>query len=254
MNMQLMMARARMNHQTSSVFDPSSLSPTVWYNDTSPITGMSTCSQWNDISGNNFHMTQASTGAQPAIVPAAKNGRRALAFTSDYMTVGSVPIMRNASQGWIFCVYSVTATSIATQGLCDVRTNNGAFGRFAAYSNSSRNLRTATILSRTTDGGAASFLDSTDTMATGWHYYLAYKDWAVGNGYIYIDGSLNNSGAMGATGATDNTNPNYTIIGGESPSSNMHQGNIAEVIIGQTALTALQISNLQTWAAAKWAL
>src|SRR5690606_5123729 len=48
----------------------------IWANDSSSVTdaGGGACSQWNDLSGNNYHFTQSTSSQRPIISAGALNG------------------------------------------------------------------------------------------------------------------------------------------------------------------------------------
>jgi hypothetical protein len=69
-----MILAAQRNLFTGS-FNPLSLSPALWLSDTG-----SNPAQWNDLSGNGRHATQAIGAIQPAIVTNALNGRQVRRF------------------------------------------------------------------------------------------------------------------------------------------------------------------------------
>jgi hypothetical protein len=56
-------------------FNPLSLSPALWLSDTG-----TNAAQWNDLSGNGRHATQAIGASQPAIIANALNGRQVRRF------------------------------------------------------------------------------------------------------------------------------------------------------------------------------
>lgn len=82
----------------------------VWYS-ARLITGKSdldTISQWNDLSGNDNHLVQASGGDQPVYHTGEKNGQPAVYFASKYMSFTS-GITLNAHT-----VYAVLGTDAAS--------------------------------------------------------------------------------------------------------------------------------------------
>jgi hypothetical protein len=85
-------------------FSPLSLAPALWLSDTG-----SNPAQWDDLSGNGRHATQATDIRQPAITPNALNGRQVRRFdgSNDFYS-GNLPI---TNQGSIFAVFSDTESS-----------------------------------------------------------------------------------------------------------------------------------------------
>jgi hypothetical protein len=83
-----MMIAAQRNLFTGS-FNPLSLSPALWLSDTG-----SNPAQWDDLSGNGRHATQATSGNQPSIVANALNGRQVRRFdgVDDFLDTQSIVI------------------------------------------------------------------------------------------------------------------------------------------------------------------
>lgn len=63
------------SRRRAGAFDPLSLSPSLWFKDTGSNLG-----QWDDFSGNGYHVTQATVNAQPQIVTGLQNGRQVRRF------------------------------------------------------------------------------------------------------------------------------------------------------------------------------
>lgn len=101
------------------LWTPANLSvrPSIWLNDQGQVTdaGSGACSQWNDISGNNFHFKQTTSANRPLIVSGGLNGRRTIRFdgTNDllYTTVSATASL-TSSVGALteFLVYKKLAT------------------------------------------------------------------------------------------------------------------------------------------------
>ena len=69
----------------------------------------STVSQWNDKSGNNFHLSQANAALQPRYVAAGMNGKPALNNEDGrYLQRGTTPMFRNVPGATIVAVYRPT--------------------------------------------------------------------------------------------------------------------------------------------------
>lgn len=83
-------------------FNPLSLSPALWLSDTG-----SNAAQWDDLSGNGRHATQATGASQPSIVTSALNGRQVRRFdgVNDFLATANVS---NFSSYTFFAVASAT--------------------------------------------------------------------------------------------------------------------------------------------------
>ena len=97
--------------------------------DTASITlNGSTVSQWNDKSGNNYHMSQATGALQPRYVAAGMNGKPTLNNEDGrYLQRGTTPMFRNVPGATIVAVYQPTLplAGAAPNGMV-VFVNNGA--------------------------------------------------------------------------------------------------------------------------------
>ena len=78
--------------------------------DSSTITlNGSTVSQWDNKSGNNFHLSQANAALQPRYVAAGMNGKPALNNEDGrYLQRGTTPMFRNVAGATIVAVYQPT--------------------------------------------------------------------------------------------------------------------------------------------------
>lgn len=83
-------------------FNPLSLSPALWLNDTG-----SDPSVWTDISGNGRNAVQGNVGNRPAIITNALNGKQVRRFdgVDDYLITAT-------ASDWTFLHYSTSSTFI----------------------------------------------------------------------------------------------------------------------------------------------
>lgn len=90
--------------------------PSLWLNDQSSMTdaGGGACSQWNDISGNGYHVVQATGADRPTITNNVLNGRRALSFAADHMNFpsGALGIANNVAGVTTIAVYLQNTTDV----------------------------------------------------------------------------------------------------------------------------------------------
>lgn len=87
-------------------YDPLTLSPLFWFDaaDSASVTlNGSTVSQWNDKSGNGYHLTQGTAGSQPTYTSAGQNGRNIITFdgTSDTLSRSTTPTVTQPFSVWI---------------------------------------------------------------------------------------------------------------------------------------------------------
>lgn len=108
-------------------FSPLALQPTVWLDaaDSSTITASSgSVSQWSDKSGNNFHVTQATSANQPTTGSNTINSLNVLTFdgTNDRMSNTSVPSSSRPHS------YFIVAKEAASQTAVKAMLNDGGAG------------------------------------------------------------------------------------------------------------------------------
>lgn len=100
-----------------TAFSPLSLSPAAWFSDTG-----SNPAQWDDLSGNSRHLTQATGANQPAIVSNVLNGRQVRRFdgVNDLLTNSTYSLSQP------FTVFSVIDYTVSALGKNVFAGNSGA--------------------------------------------------------------------------------------------------------------------------------
>jgi hypothetical protein len=76
---------------------------------TTPAADTDTIQQWNDLSGNDFHLTQATGAARPVYDTTGFNSRPSVVFvTGDYLVGGTDEIVFDGNEASIFMVVQIT--------------------------------------------------------------------------------------------------------------------------------------------------
>lgn len=198
----------------------------------------STVSQWNDKSGNNSHAVQAVATSQPAYTPAGLNGRNVLTFdgTSDFFELSSGILLNDNFTH----VHSVLVRATTGRHTVDVGRTTTPIG----YGNW---WYTDNVLYSNLRGN--NFMVHGSSTATG----------------TFINGLVrNNSGTQAyrngtafgaAAGAAVTGNLTLNAIGRAQGSSvGVHNGPMAEVIVGRSNLSADDRQKLEGYLAWKWGL
>ena len=219
-------------------FSPLSLAPALWLSDTG-----SDPAQWDDISGNNRHATQATAANQPEIVSNARNGRQVRRFNgSKWMdTVGF-----ELSSSSVFSVVKLTSTPAgAASVFCMGSTTTNA--RDALLYLNSSNQTAIQRSNGTTYPTAVTSGNLNEFRIIGGTYnqtnLIAYNNGVAG---LPISASpsitTNRSGAIGATR--------------QSPSNNDFRitGDIAEILVFSTALSPQDRRKVEQYLSNKWAI
>ena len=236
----------------STPFSPLDLSPTLWVDasDETTITESGgAVSQWDDKSGNGYHLTQATGTSQPTTGSRTINGLNALDFdgTNDFMTAGDVI---NVQTGGItiLAVAQLDTTSGGDTIVSKDPTspNTGAYQLLARAASSSKAAalfrESSTILAEQT-------INNTSTDAE--IYAMRLQRDTTDGLELFRNGSVVASATT--TGTTSYNNGTSFFVGKVSV-LNYFEGSIAEIIVVKSALTPQQMSDTETYLANKWGI
>lgn len=225
-----------------AIWTPASLStpPSFWVNDDSAVTdaGAGACSQWNDISGNGYHLTQSTAAARPLIVASGLNGRRTIRSdgSDDRMSnvsAGFLDMYRARGVAWIYCVFKKNATgSTGIRTLWNPSTPTAGNVRFALCT-SAVGTDTPQVRVRRQDADAAAGLNASGSIGTEWNQWLVIMDWSTGDCFLYKNNSLDASNlSLTTSGNTDNTASNAITLFNSSAASAGSAVELAEFATG----------------------
>jgi hypothetical protein len=215
-------------------FSPSELNPLAWYDaslsSSITLSDSNHVSQWNDLSGNNYHLTQDTLADQPSIT-----GRNSIMFWGsdhDYMENFNLPDLSGGS---------VTIIAVVRfQGRILTQTNQAwAYGRGWH------------MVGKTTPTTIKNDVYPNDATASdleyGSQHILGLRGGANGgieSGNFWLDGA--NDGVYDGM----STKGSFRI-GGEFTTSSFH-GEIMEFFVFNYVLSDSQMLELDTYLAAKW--
>lgn len=207
-----------------SAWIPSDLSAALalWVNDDSNVTdaGAGACSEWQDISGNGYHLTQTSGSSRPLIVAAGLNGRRTIRAdgTNDFMVnadAGFLDTYRAAGVGCLWCVFKKNATgSTGIRTVWNAPTPTAANVRFA-FCSSAVGTDTPQVRVRRQDGDAVAGLNASASIGTEWNKWLVVMDWTNGDCFLYKNDPTTPDAsnlALTSSGPTSNTASNVIAM------------------------------------------
>lgn len=249
-----------------SLWTPADLGtpPLFWVNDDSNVTdaGSGACSQWDDISGNNFHVTQGTNSLRPLIVTSGLNGRRTIrADGTDDRLTNSNATFRDAyrlkSSAWLACVFKKNGTG--TTGIRFVfysSTNTLGAARFS-FCSTAVGTDTPQLRVRRLDGDAVTGLDSGASIGTEWNAWLIIMDWSTGDGFIYKNGSLDVQNlSLTTSGNTSNTGAANEIALFNLATGGFASGiELAELATGSNYIpTGTEINNFFTYFSGRWGI
>lgn len=225
-----------------AAFNPISLAPAVWYSDTG-----ADASQWDDISGNGRHATQATAGFRPSIQTNSLNGKQVRRFdgTDDFLVMGSsFSILNSRTYAAVFAVVKTNAT---TTGV------NPNFVTFNFSGSGRLGLGVVDSPSQFRAGGrrveADSFTAATQTRST--NACIVTAEAAYSSGIIrlgvdstYAQLSLPSSGSSSANDST-------VAEVGRAGTAYIN-GDIAEVLIYNNPLTTTERRRIEIYLAIKY--
>lgn len=246
--------------------------PSIWLNETSAVTNVSgAASQWNDISGHGYHVSQTTSANRPAITAAAQNGLRALTFdgaTDQLQTTSGVAtkqLFTNVTAGWIMYVAKKVSADVSGAYRFAVHVpagNAGGNARAAMMMGSiSPNGGIPMAIGRRLDADSNTTIVSSNGVRTNWLTSIGTMDFANRTVTLYVDGAqVAQSTTMSASGGATSNTASFTevTISGNNPSSPTAGACdmvVGEILIGGGYLpTPTEIEKLAGWAAWKWGL
>jgi hypothetical protein len=248
-------------------FSPSSLSGLqLWLDATkglfdatsggNPVTtDGSSVARWEDQSGSGYHVTQATSANRPVLKTGIRNSKNAIRFDgSNDALVSANIVASNLSAMTCFVV-----SYIAGFG-------GGGFGRY--FDRGGINGRVWFVDSRDVGGSPANcntvIIGSTGgpgqqtalNSLSSANWFLSSVRWDGGTSYIAnisqkINRVVSSRGEANSFTLTSVANTAY-VIGNRSALDRGFNGDIAELIIYNQALTTEQIDNVEGYLAAKW--
>ena len=210
-------------------FNPLSLSPALWLSDTG-----SNPAQWDDISGNNRHATQATVANQPAIIQNGLAGRQVRRFDgiNDFLETAAVSISQPYTA---FAVFQSSTTSSLSVVL------RGASGGIAS---GGINLLIHRAAGSAVSGINAGTLYGPFITATSWQIFGTTGSGT--NSQVFRDGTSSTVGNAGTNIIT------RFGIGIDNGSGALFNGDIAEILVFPSALSDTDRCEVERYLAQKW--
>jgi hypothetical protein len=212
-------------------FNPLSLSPALWLSDTG-----SNAAQWDDLSGNGRHATQATGASQPSIVTSALNGRQIRRFdgVNDFLSTAQIL----AAQPFTSIVALKT-------------TETGVIGRPSLGEDSTSATGSVASASRRNTGAHVLFAGTALAGGIFGNNWLIRSDIANSvSSFIFANGQQVATGDAG-------TRFNIRRIGGNFNSggaSDFFLGDIAEILIFPRVLTVNERQRVERYLSNKYSI
>jgi hypothetical protein len=242
-------------------FNPLSLSPALWLSDTG-----SNPAQWDDISGNNRHATQATVASQPAIIANGLGGRQVRRFD------GSKWMQAGTNSTWNF-LHNGTASHVFIAVKCGIVENPNSIyslistggdssaniGYSLTYDDRSANSRNNVMRALAARGVPGQFAcDSiTQNAITPNQFNILTNRIEAGNATAslrsqsHVNGTdiANNNTLINAPSTANSTRP---LQIGADGSTLFLTGDIAEILVFTSALSNTDRREVERYLAQKW--
>lgn len=236
-------------------FSPLDLTPQLWLDasDASTITSSSgNVSQWDDKSGNGYHVTQATGTAQPKTGTITQNGLNVLDFdgTNHYLIRETDTALGRNVTG--LTVYWVASFDSGGSGLVVAFATNLAVNatRVASGFNTSTQFNNS---GRTLDSDSSVSANSS-TLATGtWYANCAVFDYANTDLNLYVNRTADGSNTSFQTATTtSNTDSLRLTVGAGAGLAQRVNGQIAEVLVYHSAHSSTDREKVFDYLDGKW--
>lgn len=231
-------------------FSPLDLTPQLWLDadDASTITSSSgNVSQWNDKSGNGYHVTQATGTAQPKTGTVTRNGRNVLDFdgTDDRLLRETDTALGRNVTG--LTVYWVGSFAIGGQAI------SIAVGTSETLVRVNSGFSSATISGRTLDTDAIAVASSTTLTAGPWYANCSVFDYANTDLNLYVNRTADASNTSYQTATTtSNTDSLRLSIGSGVTNASYLDGQIAEILVYHSAHSSTDREKVFDYLDGKW--
>jgi hypothetical protein len=229
-------------------FNPLSLSPALWLSDTG-----SNPAQWDDLSGNGRHATQAIGANQPAIVTGALNGRQVRRFdgVDDTMTFSSLNIVRNISALTIIAVYKWLTNPTSSKAVFAAQ-GNGTTG-LRAWCGGGLSPQKLNVRARRIESDAVEIVNSAADNTTNFMIHAGIINYTGQQLSQFINGALDGSiSASFASGNSADTNSNAIALGSNPGTGNFADIEFAELLIFQSALSTENRRRIEGYLSVKY--
>lgn len=211
-----------------------------------------TVARWEDQSGNGYHVTQATSDNRPILKTSVKNSKNILRFDgSDDLLISANISENNLSAMTCFVVAYVAGFGGGNFGRYFER-GSGALGLVIGWfvnSNDGNTNRLSAI-------GGNFFHDTAINSIAAGNWYLNSAKWNGGtNRETDMSQKVNrvsSTRGLTGTGATTSVSNTTYQIGNRATVDRAFNGDIAELIIYNQALSTEQIDNVEGYLAAKW--
>jgi len=233
-----------------NVVNPLDYKPSLWLDasDTTTITESSgSVSQWNDKSGNDFHVSQGTSANQPVTGTRTINGLNVLDFnvgTSNVLTRATASQLVDSATGGFtaFAVWQADTTS----GIGGVISQDASSG-----TRMPQMIRRDTTNVQTVRVAGGVFVDNAGVTVTTATTFVTASQHRINDIEAWGNGSSN--GATATTGSNGTIAALIRVGAASATASAFFDGVIAEIIVIPRNLTNLEMNSIGNYLVRKWA-
>lgn len=235
-----------------SGFNPLSLSPALWLNDTG-----SDPSVWTDMSGNGSNASQSDPTKRPSIVTNALNGRQVRRFdgVNDILSLTTgLGMLRNVPGATVIAAYKWITSPTSYKTVFGASTGPGGFTRTGmAGGNVSQKLTSG---GRRLDTDSFQSVTSTNNVPASYFVHSVILDYANSDAFQYANGVIEGqTTSFQTSGNTSNTDSAVINIGSDL-NNPVFCANIdlAEILVFPTALSDVNRQRVERYLSGKYAI
>jgi len=205
--------------------------------------------QWNDLSGNVNNLVQSGGSPfEPQLVPNVINGQPVIRFAATnetFMQAADSPTLEITNDLTVFAVINFATLAGGTNGMIVSKTgNNNIADPYDYYANSS------SVLLLRGNGATSQSVNSSTLPSVGSPHLLDVTMQGTSVSHR-LDGNTNGTGTL-STAIADSGSPLY--IGTRYDQVNRLTGDLAELIVIGSALSAYDVSSVENYLAAEYHL
>ena len=233
-----------------SGFNPLSLSPALWLNDTG-----SDPSVWTDMSGNGRNASQADSAKRPSIVTNALNGKQVRRFDgvddSLRLTTG-LGMLKDVPGATVIAAYKwitdpATFSPVIVVSIADNVVSRATIGGGVAYRKLVTGGRRLDL-----DGfdGATSASDNPTT----YFIHSGILNYANSDAFQYVNGHIDGANTSFQTNGNTDITDSSIITLGTSNTTNFANIDLAEILVFPTALSDVNRQRVERYLSGKYAI
>jgi hypothetical protein len=220
-------------------------------------TDASAVARWEDQSGNANHFTQSTSASRPILKTAIQNSLNVIRFDgiNDAVVCASNTLFKDVSGATVFAVRKCASNPTIEQNIFRANINGANSSRifFSVGFNSGK----ANAGGRRLDADSFAGIQSTNNVSTSvFQVQSALYDYTNTDLYLYLNGSQEASNtSWQTTGSTSNADSSQINVGGNAiQNANFFNGDIAEVIAYNRALTTAEREDVEKYLNDKYAI